>query len=96
MSSTLGYLGRSSFFILSTATFSTPVTHWTVVLIPRIFLVPAGPPQGFRYPSQVVTGGSGRSVTRLVPYSILSTSGGVGSSSMCSLIQLPFGMSSRA
>mgnify|MGYP007128039594 CR=1 FL=1 len=89
MSSTFGYLGRSSFFHFLTATLSTPVTHCTVVLIPRIFLVPAYPPSGFSYPSNVVTGGSGSSVTIFFPYSILSTDGGVGSSSINSLIQSP-------
>ena len=95
-SSTCGYFGSSSSLILFTATLSTPVTHWTVVLIPRIFLVPAYPPLGFLYPSNVVTGGVGRSVTIFFPYSISSTDGGVGSSNINSLIQSPFSISSRA
>ena len=46
-SSTLGYLGSRSRRIREMASFTTPMTHCTVVLIQRMLRVPPGPsPQG--------------------------------------------------
>jgi len=95
-SSTLGYFGRISFLIFSTATSSTPDTHWTVVEIPKMFLVPAYFSPGISYPKKVFLGASGKTTSTFLPHSMSSRDGGVGRSSINSFIQEPLGIRSFA
>ena len=91
MSSTCGKRGSSSLRIRLTAPLSTPATHWTVGMMPRMFRVPAKREPSTSNPSKLFTGASGSSASMSVANSRLSRSGESGRRSIFSVISPPCG-----